>query len=562
MIIRGGIKVKKINSHKILIFGIILMLIFSFGPMLTSGNSNINNSKQKEKISNINEKKLFDVFEEPQNHYKDLFENRIKTDYNAPETAFVCGYVTDFDTGLPIEDVNVFLWGHDNEGNYWNNETYTNSSGYYGMHTAEGYLDLSFYKYDYFYEYLPDIAINPYETLWINVSLIPEPPETVSVCGYIKNKVTEEPISSAYVDLDWRDDYGHSYHNDTYSNGSGFYKMGSPAGELRIEVYADGYFDGRSDWFIVQENVTFWINISLEPLPPQTAVVYGYITDKMTGMPIEDANVNLNWRDEEGNYWHNDTHSDEYGFYKMYTPPGRIRIYAYHWDYDSEHSEYFWIEDNQTIWINLSLLFEPEETLTACGYVVDTVTLAPVKYAYVRYDWKDEEGHMYSKFTSCDRAGYYTISVPPGSAQFLITSFGYNEFTTSWLDFNESKNITWINVSILPEITINIEKPLPGLYINDVSKTPFISKILKLLLPNIKPIIIGPITIEVNITKNTSGVNRVEFYIDDVFMKSDNNEPYNFTWNKTAFFTHTIKVVAYDNAGTINIKTQRIRKFS
>jgi hypothetical protein len=561
MNIRGGIKVKKIISQKILIFGIILMLIFSFGPMITSGNSNINNSKQKETVSNINEKKLFDVFEEPQNKYKDLFENRIKTGYRDSETAFVCGYVTDFDTSLPIEDVNVFLFGYDYEGNYWYNETYTNSSGYYGMQTAEGYLYLDFYKYDYYSEYLYDIVINPNETLWINVSLFLKPPVTVTVCGYIKNKVTEEPISAAYVDLDWRDDYGHSYHNDTYSNGSGFYKMGSPAGELRIEVYADGYFDSRSDWFIVQENVTFWINLSLEPIPPQTAIVYGYITDIMNGMPIENADISLYWRDAEGNSDWNYTETDAHGFYKIYTNPGRIRISAYHWNYDSESSEYYWIEDNQTMWINLSLTIELEETCTARGYVVDTVTLAPVKYAYVRYDWKDEEGHMYSKFTSSDRSGYYNINLPPGSAQFLITSIGYNEFTTSWIDFNESKNITWINVSISPEITIDIEKPLPGLYINDVSKTPFISKILKLLLPNIKPIIIGPITIEVNITKNTSGVNRVEFYIDDVFQKSDSNEPYNFTWNKTAFFTHTIKVIAYDNAGTINIKTLRIRKF-
>ena len=541
---------KKIISQEILIFGIILMLIFSFGPMITSG------------YSNINEKKLFDVFEEPQNQYKDLFENRINIGNNDSENALVCGYVTDFDTGLPIEYAEVELYWEDDEGNWDWNYTYTNQSGYYGINTAPGYIRLYFYADNYFYEYISTFTIKPYEIIWINQSLFPFPQVTVTLCGFIKNKVTDEPISSAYVDLDWEDDYGHSYDNGTYSNGSGFYKMGSPAGKLRIEVYADGYFDGRSDWFFVQENVTFWINLSLEPVPPQTAIVCGYILDKMTGMPIEDADINLYWRDEEGNSDWNYTETDAYGFYKMYTNAGRLKIYAYHSNYDSESSEYYWIEDNQTIWINLSMLYEPDETLTACGYVVDAVTLAPVKYAYVRYDWKDDEGHMYSKFTSCDRSGFYTISIPPGSAQFLITSFGYNEFTTSWVDFNESKNITWINVSISPEITIDIEKPLPGLYINDAHKTPFISKILKLLMPNIKPIIIGPITIEINITKNTSGVNRVEFYIDDIFQRSDNKEPYNYTWNKTAFFTHEIKVIAYDNAGTINIRTLRIRKFS
>ena len=552
---------KKIISQEILIFGIILMLIFSFGPMVTSGNSNINNSKQKEKISNIHEKKLFDVYEEPQNQYKDLFENRIKTGNSDSENAFVCGFVTDNITELPIENVFVGLDWEDGEGNYEWNYTFTNKSGYYAINTTPGYIRLYFSTDDYFYESTSWYTIEPFEILWINQSLIPIF-ETVKVCGFIKNKITEEPISAANVDLNWRDGYGHWFYNYTFSNGSGFYKVGSPPGEIRVYAEKEGYYDAQSDWYIVQDNVTIWINLSLEPVPPQTSVVCGYITDKMTGMPIEDADVNLYWRDEEGNSEHNDTYSDEYGFYKMYTSAGRVYIYVYHSDYDSESSDYYWIENNQTIWINLSLLFEPDETLTACGYVVDEVTLAPVKYAYVRYDWKDEEGHMYSKFTSCDRSGYYNINLPSGSAQFLITSFGYNEFTTFWIDFNESKNITWINVSISPEITIDIEKPLPGLYINDAHKTPFISKILKLLMPNIKPIIIGPITIEVNITKNTSGVNRVEFYIDDIFQKSDNKEPYNYTWNKTAFSTHKIKVIAYDNAGTINIRTLRIRKFS
>ncbi|KYK33171.1 MAG: hypothetical protein AYK22_01285 [Thermoplasmatales archaeon SG8-52-3] len=553
---------EKIISQKILIFGIILMLIFSFGPMISSGNSNIINSKQPDITTNLNEKKQIYFFEESQNQNGGSFEKKIKTGYNYPETAFVCGFVSDKDTDLPIENVEVFLFGEDDEGNYWYNYSYTNTSGYYGMHTSAGYIYLSFYRNEYFSEYIDNIVIDPYDILWFNVSLTPIPPVTVTVCGYIKNKITEEPIPNVFVDLDWYDDYGHSWDNDSYTNISGFYKMGAPAGDIKIDAHPDGYYYCESDWYNANENQTIWINLSLQPIPPQTAIVFGYITDKMSGEPIEDADIQLYWRDEEGNYDYNYTDTDGWGFYKIYTNPGRIRIRAYKTNYEYEYSEYYWIEDNQTIWINLSLNFEPDETLAACGYVVDTVTLAPVKYAYVRYDWKDDEGHMYSKYTHCDKAGYYFINVPPGSAQFLITSFGYEEFETSWFDFNESKAITWINISISPQITIQIDKPLPGLYINNNLKTPFLSKIFKFLIPNIKPLIIGPITIEANITKNTSGVNRVDFYIDGVFQKSDNIEPYNFTWNKTALFTHTIKVIAYDNAGTINIKTLRIRRLT
>jgi len=525
--------VKKIITQKILIYGIVIMLIISFWPIITSGIAYNDLDKQTEKT--------------------------FKKGYDDPENALVCGFVTDKDTGLPIEDVYVELFWRDN-GNYDWNTTYTNASGYYGMHTAAGFIDLYFYADDYFREYQHNYIIDSYETLWINVSLFPHPPVTVTICGYIRDNNTGCPIPSADVDLQWKDDYGHWWYNDTYTNASGFYLMGAPAGDIRINARADGYFYEYSDGYFIEENITFWINLSLIPKPPETAVVCGYITE-MNGEPIEDVGVELSWRDDEGHYNYNHTYTDGIGFYKMNTAPGRIKIYAYKSNYDSQSSPYYWIEDNQTLWINLSLPYEPEESLVACGYVLDTVTRAPVKYAYVRYDWKDDIGHMYSKYTYADRVGFFQINVPPGSAQFYITSNGYQGFSTSWYDFNESVPITWINVSIAPEITVTIEKPLPGLYINNFLKMPLLSKLLSRFMPKFRPIIIGPITIEANVTQNTSGVNRVDFYIDDVFQKTDTIEPYNFTWNKTAFFTHQITVIAYDNAGPLNIDTVLVRKF-
>ncbi len=560
--IMGGIKVKKIISQKILIFGIVIMLILSFGPIISSEIVYNNFDKYSEKIINNFDKKHNEVFEEPQFENLNKYGKSIKKGYNDSDNALVCGFVTDKDTELPIEDVEVFLWWEDDEGNYWYNETYTNISGYYCMNTPPGSIDLYFYKSGYFNEYLYNYIIESYETLWVNASLFPEPQVTVTVCGYIKNKITENPIPYADIDLDWNDNYGHSWDNDTYSNATGFYQMGAPAGNIRIDARPDGYYYGESDWYTANENETIWINLSLEPIPPQTAIVCGYITDKMTGEPIEDADIQLYWRDEEGNYDYNYTYTDGWGFYTIYTNPGRIRIRGYKSNYEYEYSEYYWIEDYKTMWINLSLTFEPDESLLSCGYIIDTVTLAPVKYAYVRYDWKDDVGHMYSKCTYTDRAGLFSISIPPGSAQFYIACYGYLDFTTLWFDFNESVPITWINVSISPEITIIIEKPLPGLYIYNSLKTPFLSKILSLFMPKFKPIIIGPITIEANVTQNTSGVSRVDFYIDDIFQKTDTIKPYNFTWNKTAFFNHKITVIAYDNAGPLNIETIQIRKFS
>jgi hypothetical protein len=62
-------------------------------------------------------------------------------------------------------------------------------------------------------------------------------------------------------------------------------------------------------------------------------------------------------------------------------------------------------------------------------------------------------------------------------------------------------------------------------------------------------IIIGKINIEANVMDYKSGMNKVEFYIDDVLLHSDYDIPYEWLWNEFAFGNHEIKVVAYDAEG-------------
>jgi len=64
------------------------------------------------------------------------------------------------------------------------------------------------------------------------------------------------------------------------------------------------------------------------------------------------------------------------------------------------------------------------------------------------------------------------------------------------------------------------------------------------------PLIIGRIRIEVEASDNESGMNHVEFYIDDKLQFTDYSEPYRYVWKqKSHFFPYTISAVAYDNAG-------------
>ena len=64
------------------------------------------------------------------------------------------------------------------------------------------------------------------------------------------------------------------------------------------------------------------------------------------------------------------------------------------------------------------------------------------------------------------------------------------------------------------------------------------------------PIIIGPITIKVNVTDPKSNLERIDFFIDNKPKYNTTEPPYKWTWNERAFFKHTIKVVASYGDGT------------
>ena len=69
-------------------------------------------------------------------------------------------------------------------------------------------------------------------------------------------------------------------------------------------------------------------------------------------------------------------------------------------------------------------------------------------------------------------------------------------------------------------------------------------------LPNMpKTIILGNIDVEATVYGNTSGIEKVEFYIDDNLEYTDYDGPYIWTWDKRSFFRHTVKAITYDVEG-------------
>ena len=102
--------------------------------------------------------------------------------------------------------------------------------------------------------------------------------------------------------------------------------------------------------------------------------------------------------------------------------------------------------------------------------------------------------------------------------------------------------------------TIHITKPKDGyLYLFD-------KEIMKRIFSHTS-LIIGTITIEVNASDRESGIDRVEFYIDGISTANDTSMPYSWVWSTKTFFTHTIKVVAYNTADTCTAVSVAVLKF-
>jgi len=127
-----------------------------------------------------------------------------------------------------------------------------------------------------------------------------------------------------------------------------------------------------------------------------------------------------------------------------------------------------------------------------------------------------------------------------------------------WLtDYQAGFNYTVVEQAVVicpvPDTTkptIEITKPINALYF--MNKEIFALK---------SPLIIGKIDINVTATDNESGIDRVEIYTDEQLRVTDTTAPYGWLWSERAFFTYTIKVIAYDKEGNSASKELEVLKF-
>jgi hypothetical protein len=93
-----------------------------------------------------------------------------------------------------------------------------------------------------------------------------------------------------------------------------------------------------------------------------------------------------------------------------------------------------------------------------------------------------------------------------------------------------------------PLFQVTMTKPVKGIYLANTK-----------ILPFFFPVVFGMIDIEATVqTMNETGIDRVEFYLDNELQVVDTTQPYGYRLSKRSFGFHRVNVVAYQNNVSVN----------
>jgi len=276
-------------------------------------------------------------------------------EYDA-ENSIIKGFVKDADTNDTIEGAHVYVSGRDYNWEFFENETTTGYNGFYIINVPPCRCRIIVSADEYCGRQSSLLEIEENETLWVNFSLYPRPLENSVVCGYIKDNNTGNPINGANISLLWEGSFNQFYINNTISDYLGFYQMNVAEGSITLEVEASGYFQEYVEEIAISDFETLWFNFSLISSPPENSVLCGYITDKETGSPINNARVTIEWVDASLNHeYRNQTYTNSTGFYSINLASGELYLDISKMGYEYYDPYRHDADENSTLWYNVSI---------------------------------------------------------------------------------------------------------------------------------------------------------------------------------------------------------------
>jgi hypothetical protein len=327
------------------------------------------------------------------------------------DDAVIRGNVTDFRTGLPLENVMVNI----QSSNAWNmnrsysNYTFTDSLGHYRMNVTNGTSEIMFSKIGYAIFRLSQLIVNPGANIRINASLLPT---NATVSGNVTDELSA-PIANAQVFV-----FDQTGNNISYAttNSLGKFSFDVFVGDnLRFGAQANGY---GSNWSYI--NISDGDSISRDfVLVSFDAWMKGNVTDGLTGNPIAGAGV-----------W---IHSAVYDDYTNTNSTGDYNVsllsgVTYTVDvsapgYRQNSSQITLVPGGNTH--NIALVPDVlPQTTRVIGWVNDSATLTGIRGATVSFGLPPPEYGERNQ-TTTDASGYFEMWIPPVEMMYVANASNY-----------------------------------------------------------------------------------------------------------------------------------------
>ncbi|MCH7731536.1 MAG: T9SS type A sorting domain-containing protein [Candidatus Marinimicrobia bacterium] len=249
--------------------------------------------------------------------------------------------------------------------------------------------------------------------------------------GIVFDGQTEEPVSFAWVNAwDGENWFG------TGTGPDGFYHLALPNGTYEVDAGAEGYYPLFVGTVAISDNFVD-LDIALEPVSFNGSLS-GFVYDSDTGLPIEDADVDVGSED----YWDH-THTDTTGYYHFPLPNGEYWAGTWKEGYAWDDTDTMIVIENNNVAHDFYL--EPIVIDAAIeGVVFDTTTGEPIIGAWV-YAWSE----IFWVETVTGPEGYFFFEVP--SDTFWVDAFAEGYHGGFGIEvFVESGDTTQVDIGLWP----------------------------------------------------------------------------------------------------------------
>lgn len=489
----------------------------------------------------------------------------IGIDFNLTLGGAISGFVFDQKDGSPIKGAHIFVCPSnyifddgfhvftDSNGSYFAEGL---SLGYYKVYVleAEGYAGNRLYDGTYDWDKAKNIMVIPPDTTaGINIGL--ELAGSISGYVYASDGITPLPQITILSEISEGGGGGSS----SAENGS-YIIRGLRPGNYTLRTgdsgypgwYAGEFYDSKftgntADIIHVSSGSNISnINFTLD----EGGWITGRVFDEETGEPISGFQLGACLLNGEGVTPAPLTSYD--GSYKFALREGNYLINV------------FWTHGYVPEWYNNSYEFETATPVSVTFHQETSgINFYLSKAGSISGNIVDKDGNPVngaSIYAFSDKFpgngaisredGNYEIEVLPSDDYLVqLTASGFN--SQYYNKVSDPADATLVTVNA-PDETKNIDFALSqgiGVYISrPETGTLYLFDKEILSLPFNYPIIVG----KINVKAIAFGADKVEFYLDDKLIYTDNESPFNFLWDEVTFGKHTLKVVVYEVVDVIS----------